>query len=120
MDTQRRVVSDALAFTDANQFRMFPDLIVAHQGHSLLLADPQGMLGGGRTGLYHHKTRFLSTLRVQIDGRAPAFVSANTVDAYSTTAYYLAPAPVAPGAGLIACGPEVLEKGVELQINRFV
>ncbi|HEY9722965.1 MAG TPA: glycogen debranching N-terminal domain-containing protein, partial [Oscillatoriaceae cyanobacterium] len=94
---------------DLNRFRMFPDTLVAYQGHVLLVTDIFGQLGKGIEGLYFHQTRLLSRLTFTVDGRPPLFVSANAVDAYSFIAYYLAPAGNAPQGG--ACPDEPDDDG---------
>jgi glycogen debranching enzyme len=108
---------DAPGLRDVNEYRMFPELLIAHQGHSELITGVHGHVSHGLHGFYHHKTRFLSRFRLTIDGRDPAFVAATPVAHHSMIAYYLAEAPPSPtgrGAG------EVREKGLEVQVNRFV
>ena len=78
----------------------------------------------GIEGFFLHQTRFLSRFRAKIEGSDPKFVSGNAVEHHSITAYYLAPTPVGAAAGPKrdaegdATG-EVVQKGIELQVNAF-
>ncbi|MGE5707155.1 MAG: glycogen debranching N-terminal domain-containing protein, partial [Bacteroidota bacterium] len=94
-----------------NEFRMFPEALVAYSGHGMLLTDVHGRIRSGMNGYYYQQTRFLSRLLLRVDGLLPRFVSANLVDPDSLIAYYLA------SSGKLG---EVEEKGVEIQVNRFV
>jgi glycogen debranching enzyme len=100
---------------------MFPEALIAYQGHSMLLTNIHGHMREELHGFYHHKTRFLSRFHVRLDGRDPHFVSANLVDAHSMIGYYLAPvAPVIGPDGRPQPQDEIEQKGLELQVNRFV
>lgn len=118
-------MGDCHVLQDVNRLKMFPETLVAYQGHSICITGVHGHLRVGIEGFYHHNTRFLSRMEVAIDGCDPAFVSANPVDSYSFIAYYLCPHPAGGEAGPPddepgAHGGEVVRSGLELQINRFV
>jgi hypothetical protein len=107
-----------------NRFRPRPSHLITYEGHAFLITDLKGFIGGGIEGFYYRQTRFLSKMRLAVDGAEPRFVSANAVDAYSSIAYYLAPSPAGakagpqPGGG--RGGGEMVQHGIELQLNRFV
>jgi glycogen debranching enzyme len=110
---------------DANRFRMFPETLVAYMGHAIALTGVHGHIGRGIEGLYLHQTRFVSRFELKVNGRVPRFVSANPVDTYSFISYYLAPSPAGEAAGPGGRDPreragEIVDKGVEIQLNRFV
>lgn len=107
--------------TDINRFKMFPEALIAYQGHSLLITGVHGQIRQGIEGFYHHQTRFLQRLDLSLDVMPLSFVSANPVDAYSFISYYLAETPAASAAGPPPeGGGEIVEKGIELQLNGFV
>lgn len=70
---------------------MLPEALIAYQDHSLLITDSTGFIEKRIEGFYYHQTRFLSKLRLLVNGEAPIFVSANLVDSYSQIVYYLSP-----------------------------
>lgn len=106
---------------DINQFKMFPEALIAYQGHSLLITGVHGQIRQGIEGFYHHQTRFLQRLDLRIDGKPPLFVSANPVDPYSYISYFLAPTPAGKPAGPPPDGGgEIVEKAIEIQLNGFV
>jgi glycogen debranching enzyme len=87
-----------------------------YAGHTLLVSSPDGIVrGDGYEGLYHHNTRVIERWRHFIDGQEPKFVSASPVDAWSMLAYYVAPHVLQQVPGLKA-----EEKGLVLQVNRFI
>lgn len=109
---------------DNNRLGMFPGFLTAFQGHSLILTDVEGRVESGAEGYYFHRTRFLSRLALEVNGKQPAFVSANPVDSYSFISYFLAPSPAGKLAGPEGdpnpSGGEVVEKGIEIQLDYFV
>jgi glycogen debranching enzyme len=108
-------------FKDINRFKMFPEALIAYQGHALLITGVHGQILHGIEGFYHHQTRYLQRMDLAIDGIRPAFVSANPVDPYSFISYYLVPSPAGAQAGPPPeGGGEIVEKGIEIQINGFV
>lgn len=118
-------MGDCHVLQDVNRLKMFPDTLVAYQGHSICITGVHGHLAEGIEGFYHHNTRFLSRMKVTVNGCDPAFVSANPVDTYSFIAYYVCPHPAGraagpPGEAADGDGGEIVRSGIELQINRFV
>ncbi len=110
---------------NVNRFRPMPSHLITHEGQALLIADLDGLIGGGIAGFYYRQTRFLSRMRFALDGIAPLAVSANPVDSYSSIAYYLAASPAGKEAGPQPDnggkgGGEMVRHGIEVQINRFV
>ena len=90
----------------------------------MLVTDREGWIGRGLEGFYLHQTRFLSRLRILIENARPTPVSANEVDHHVLTAYHLAPSPVGhagePAGELVSpSNSEVIQKGIELQVNAF-
>src|SRR4051794_35990096 len=72
--------------------RVYPELLFAWHGHSLLITDRKGNIESGLQGLYWHDLRLLSRYRLLVDGEAPSLDSLSTVDAYSTLGYYFSKA----------------------------
>ncbi len=108
-------------FKDVNRFKMFPEVLIAYQGHSLLITGVHGQIRQGIEGFYHHQTRFLQHMDLEVDGMHPAFVSANPVDPYSYISYFLVPTPAGPRAGPPPDGGgEIVDKAIEIQLNGFV
>jgi glycogen debranching enzyme len=85
---------------------------------------PGGVVGQDTEGLYYRLTRFLSRLRITVDGVAPRCVAADAVNSYTSVAYFLARSPAGKQAGpepeSRQTGDEIVQKGIELQISRFV
>ena len=84
---------------DVNRCAVRPLDLIAHQGYTVLVTGIDGWINGGTHGFYLHQTRFLSRLKISINGSEPKFVSANTVDHHFITAFYLAPTPAGAEAG---------------------
>ncbi len=107
-----------------NRLRLRPSQLVTYEGQDFLIAGLDGFVGEGIEGLYYRQTRFLSKMRLAVDGSEPSNVSANAVDIYSSIAYYVAPSPAGakagPQPGGDKGGGEMVRHGIELQINRFV
>jgi glycogen debranching enzyme len=100
---------------------MFPEALIAFQGQSMVITGIHGHIGSDLQGFYHHKTRFLSRFAMRVNGQAPGFVSANLVDAHSVIAYYLCAVPPRLGPdGAPLPQDEIDQKGLEIQVNRFV
>ncbi len=93
---------------DVNRFRPMPSHLITHEGPAFVITDLDGFIGRGIEGFYYQQTRFLSKMRFAVDGAAPLGVSANSVDSYSSIAYYLAASPVGRRAGPV---PDKGEKG---------
>jgi len=111
--------------TDVNLYWLRPGELSAYRGHSILVVDPTGCIGSGTQGFYLHKTRFLSRLALKVGGKDPVFVSANPVEPHSLISYHLAPSPAGRAAGPTpgdkdSSGGEIAEKGIEIQVNRYV
>ncbi len=112
------------ALRGVNRCTVRPANLIAHQGYAVLVTDTYGRIGSGIEGFYLHQTRFLSRLKTQIDGSEPRFVSANVVDHHFITAYHLAPSRAGSAAAPErenndASESEVVQKGIELQVNAF-
>src|SRR5438874_9857743 len=74
--------------------RVYPDLLFAYHGRSLLITDRTGNIGEGMEGLYVHDVRLLSRFRLLVNGQPPRCDAVSAVDPYSTLAYYVAaPSP---------------------------
>ncbi|MNR81374.1 hypothetical protein D3C72_121160 [compost metagenome] len=106
---------------DINRFKMFPEALIAYQGHSLLITGVHGGIRQGIDGFYFHQTRFVQRMDLTVDGQPLRFVSANPVDPYSFISYYLAPSPAGAKAGPPPeGGGEIVEKAIALQLNGYV
>lgn len=114
-----------MARRDVNLCWPRPDKLLAYRGHAFLAVDPKGKVAAGMEGFYFRRTRFLSRLLLKIAGEEPTFASANLVEAHSLISYHLAPSPAGAAAGPkpedeTKAGGEMVEKGIEIQISRFV
>ncbi len=107
-----------------NRFRPRPSRLITYEGHAFLITDLEGFIGSGIEGLYYRQTRFLSKMRLAVEGSEPSIVSANVVDDYSSIAYYVAASPAgAKGGPQPESGQgdgEMVRHGIELQVNGFV
>jgi glycogen debranching enzyme len=62
--------------------------ITVVEGDAFMIADPAGDVRPGTgDGLFHRDTRFLSGLRLEVDGRPPDLLASGTVDAFSARIY---------------------------------
>lgn len=75
------------------------------EGDAFMIADPLGDVRSGTgDGLFHRDTRFLSTFRLEVDGRQPDLLAGRAVDAFSARIYLQ---PTADGAD---SAPIVIER----------
>ena len=82
-----------------NRFRPRPSRLITYEGNAFLITDLEGFIGSGIEGLYYRQTRFLSKMRLAVEGSQPSIVSANAVDSYSSIAYYVAASPAGAKGG---------------------
>lgn len=62
--------------------------ITTVEGDAFMIADSAGDVRPGTgDGLFHRDTRFLSGLRLEVDGRPPELLASGTVDAFSARIY---------------------------------
>jgi glycogen debranching enzyme len=103
--------------------RVYPELLFAWHGHSLLVTDRAGMLApDGLQGLYEHDVRLLSRYRLLVHGRPPRLDALSGVDPHSTLAYYVAP-PTPDAAGevdALGLSREEADRQVVIRVVRFV
>lgn len=79
--------------------------ITVVEGDAFMIADSVGDVRPGTgDGLFHRDTRFLSTFRLDVDGRPPALLTGRSVDAFSARVYLQ---PTADGAD---SAPIVIER----------
>ena len=101
--------------------RVFPDLVFAWHGRSLLVTDRAGAIADGMEGLYEHDLRLLSRLRLLVNGTPPRLDSFSPIDAYSTLAYYVCPPAGDDGnTGGGDGGNEERDRQVAIRVARFV
>ncbi|HZR93223.1 MAG TPA: glycogen debranching N-terminal domain-containing protein [Gaiellaceae bacterium] len=62
------------------------------EGTTFCICDERGDVGGGTTGFFAEDTRFLSILRLTVDGLAPLLLSSDKVE-YFSAAFFLRNAP---------------------------
>src|SRR5215467_11370004 len=107
-----------------NRLRPRPSHVITHKGQSFFITDLRGFVAGGIEGFYYRQTRFLSKMRVTVDGKEPSSVSANTVESHCAIAYCLAPSPAGASAGPEPAeakdDSEIVRHAIELQICSFV
>lgn len=53
-----------------------PLRMTIHSGRAMLVTDHEGWIGGGRTGLFHHDTRYLSTYQILLNDLKLKFLTA--------------------------------------------
>ena len=109
---------------DVNRCRVRPQDLIVHQGYSVLVTGVAGWIETGLEGFYLHQTRFLSRLRILVENAVPKAVSANEVDHHALIAYHLAPSSAGragepAGEAAKPEDSEVIQKGIELQVNAF-
>jgi glycogen debranching enzyme len=103
--------------------RVFPDLLFAYQGQSLLIVDRRtGCIDAGLQGVYEHDLRLLSRYALLVNGRQPRLDALSAVRAWSMLAYYVCPPTPEDAASLDATGPLPQEKDrqVVLRLARYV
>src|SRR5437868_6231245 len=93
--------------------RVYPDLLFAYHGHSLLITGRSGQMSDGMHGLYEHDLRILSHYRLLVNGQPPTFDALSAVDPYSTLAYYVSPPAANAPAG------EEVDRQVVIRVARF-
>lgn len=107
-----------------NRLRPRPSQLILHRGHSLVISDLAGLIHSGSQGFYFRQTRFLSKMGFTLDGSNPQGVCAVTVTNCSSVAYFLAPTPAGkradPEPEDEGSAGEVVRKGIEIQVNRFL
>ncbi|MFZ3238532.1 MAG: glycogen debranching N-terminal domain-containing protein, partial [Stellaceae bacterium] len=108
--------------TDLNRLRPMPSHLILHRGHAVAVADRAGSIASGTEGFYYRQTRFLCKMRVCVNARPPRNVCAVAVNPASSIAYYLAPSPAGdeggPEPGREGSGGEIVQHGIEIQVNR--
>lgn len=101
--------------------RVFPNLVFAWHGRSLLVTNRAGAITEGVEGLYEHDLRLLSRLRLLVNGTPPRLDALSQVDAYSTLAYYVcAPAGERDEQGDGTASSEERDRQVSIRVARFV
>jgi glycogen debranching enzyme len=107
-----------------NRLRLDPGKTTIYRGRHVLVTDRHGLIGSNGDGYYLQQTRFLSRLELLSAGKSVRAVCCNSVEPHSTVGYYLVPSPAgrdaAPPGDDAPSGGEVVEKGIELQINTYV
>src|SRR5688572_17744610 len=78
-----------------------PDILYAWNGPSLLIVNTRGECGTDQqlSGFYFRETRFLRTLRVEINGEPPWMCEAAAVDPRTLALTYVHPEITEPGGG---------------------
>ena len=101
--------------------RVFPDLVFAWHGRSLLVTDCAGAVTSGLEGLYERDLRLLSRLRLLVNGTPPRLDTFSPVDAYSSLAYYVSPPAEDDGAqGSGSAGEEERNRQLAIRVAHFV
>ncbi|MFP4600526.1 MAG: glycogen debranching N-terminal domain-containing protein [Persicimonas sp.] len=99
------------------------DQIYISQGRTVWTANEDGVIEGGRSGLFVHETRMLSRHRVTVDGAQPHPVALSKVKQHAWMGYYIFAPPELDGdsqdmgSGLME---QMSEQSVEVRISRFV
>jgi len=86
-----------------------PGLLYAWKGPSLLITDSRGECGPATrlSGYYFREARFLSTLRLEINGDAPWLCEAAAIDPETLALNYVHPELTEPGGGGTARATDV-------------
>jgi glycogen debranching enzyme len=102
--------------------RVFPDLLFAHHGRSLLVTDRGGAIGDGLQGLYERDLRILSRYELLVHGQPPRLDALSSVDSYSTLGYYVCPprADAADPLDALGLSTQELDRQVLIRVARFV
>jgi glycogen debranching enzyme len=91
-----------------------PTLIV-HAGYTVLCADADGWIDGGRNGLFDYDTRILSRYRLTVDGEPPDLIGHGRPESERCVAAYRSKRD-----GGTALGPLLPQDAVELTVDRTV
>ena len=123
--TTQKSENAALVLRDVNRCSVRPSDLITHRGYAVLVTGTRGWIEGEKEGFFLHQTRYLSRFSIQIEGADLKLISANTVDHHFLTAYHFAPSPAGRFAGPTpqnesSTGGEIVQKGIELQVNTFV
>jgi glycogen debranching enzyme len=101
--------------------RVFPDLVFAWHGRSLLITERAGVVTSELEGLYERDLRLLSRLRLLVNGTPPRLDALSQVNAYSTLAYYVCPPMGENDAkGNDTASSEERDRQVAIRVARFV
>lgn len=100
-----------------------PDTVAIHRGRPVLVTGPDGMVAGGRHGLFVHQTRMLSRLRYRISGVEPFPVALSPVEQHRWLGYCVALPPERRSGGADGSRAgvgEAAQQALELRVWRAV
>lgn len=100
-----------------------PDTVAINRGRTVLVTGPDGMVAGGRHGLFVHQTRMLSRLRYRISGVEPFPVALSPVEQHRWLGYYVALPPERRSGGADGSRAgvgEAAQQALELRVWRAV
>jgi glycogen debranching enzyme len=106
-----------------NRLRLDPDKTTIYRGRHVVVTDRHGLIASRRDGYFLRQTRFLSRFELFSEGESVAAVCCNSVEPHMAVGYYLVRSPAgrvaAPPGDDDPTGGEIVEKGIEIQINTY-
>ncbi|MBO0733600.1 MAG: hypothetical protein J2P49_04640 [Methylocapsa sp.] len=107
-----------------NRLRLDPEKIILYRGLHLLLADRYGMISSNEQGYFYEQTRFISKHELHVQGERIKPASCNAVEPHSSVSYSTLRSPAgcegAPKRDPDSGSGEVVEKGIEIQVNTYI
>jgi glycogen debranching enzyme len=107
-----------------NRLRLDPEKTTIYRGHHVLVTDRHGQIKSEQDGYYLQQTRFLSRFELLSEGKSVKAVCCNSVEPHGAVGYYLLPSPAGRKAAPVGdddpSGGEIVQKGIEVQINTYV
>ena len=104
--------------------RVDSERVTIHCGHHVLSFSRHGMIDPDEDGYYFNQTRFISRFGLTSEGKPLKSVACVPVEPHATVGYLLLPSPAGKKAGPSGdptpSGGEIVEKGIEVQINTYV
>jgi glycogen debranching enzyme len=102
--------------------RVYPGLLFAYHGRSLLITNTGGDIECELQGLYEHDARILSRYRLLVNGKSPRLDAISSIDPHSTLGYYVCP-PTADSdddKDALGLSTEEIDRQVVIRVARFV
>lgn len=106
------------------RMKLRPERLTIHCGHHVVCVNRHGLIQAPSDGYYLRQTRFISRFELSSEGKCVRPVSCAAVEPQSLIAYYLLRSPegaeAAPPGDADPSGGEIVEKGIEIQLNTYV
>lgn len=102
--------------------RVYPGLLFAYHGRSLLITDTGGTIAQELQGLYEHDARLLSRYRLLVNGAPPRLDAISAINPHSTLGYYVCPprADSDDDKDALGLSTDEIDRQVVIRVARFV